>query len=264
MMEVRDLTFRHSRHAPPVIDGVSFTAGRAGMTLILGANGSGKTTIFNCITGLWKPQRGGVFFDGEDMSTFSWKRRAQTVAVVPQEHEPPFAYSVLDAVLVGRVSRVSAVSSPSRADYDIARGAIETVGISSLADRPYTRISGGERQLVLVARAIAQEAPVLILDEPTSHLDLKNQLRVMDTVRDIVERKGLTVLMTLHDPNLALSYSDAVVMIGGGRVLAAGTPLEVITKENLARMYGIDVSVIDLDGKRVIHSGRELCSRRKN
>ncbi|MDA8161433.1 MAG: ABC transporter ATP-binding protein [Desulfobacteraceae bacterium] len=252
MLEVKGLYFRHNHTESDVLKGIEFKVKSGRMTVILGPNGSGKTTLFKCMAGLWRPRQGAILFEGADMTGLSFEQKAKIVAVVPQEHEPPFPYSVMDAVLMGRVSHVSMFSSPSRHDYLKAGEAIETVGITHLKERPYTKISGGERQLVLIARALAQETPILMLDEPTSHLDFRNQVLVLTKVRDIVRQKGLTVLMTLHDPNRAMQFSDDVVAINCGHIVAEGAPYEVISEENLRQIYGIEVSVASVNGTRVV------------
>ncbi len=253
MLEVRGIHFRHQRNGLDILKGVDFRVGAGGMTTVLGPNGSGKTTLFRCITGLWKQQRGEILFENKDISRISHAERAKIFAVVPQEHEPPFPYSVLDVVLMGRVSHVGLFSSPSKHDHLKAEESIEIVGINHLKDRPYTKISGGERQLVLIARALSQEAPILLLDEPTSHLDFRNQVIVLNKVREMVRQRGLTVLMTLHDPNLAMLFSDKVVMLNDGHVVSNGSPQEVITEDNLKSVYKIDVSVINWKGTKIIY-----------
>ena len=222
------------------------------MATLLGPNGSGKTTLFKCIAGLWQQQEGSIVCNGSDITPLPPEQRARILAIVPQEHEPPFPYSVFDAVLMGRASHVSLFSSPSHDDYQQTEKAMEVVGIGHLRERPYTKISGGERQLVLIARALAQEAPLLLLDEPTSHLDFRNQILILNKVREIVRQEGLTVLMTLHDPNLAMQFSDNVVMINDGHIIARGIPADVLTGDNLKKMYGIDVSIISYNGTKVI------------
>ncbi len=248
MLSIENLTFRHARADADVIHRVTFDADAGAITTILGPNGSGKTTLFRCIAGLWVAQQGSVRFNEQHFTTLSAHDRARILAVVPQDHEPPFPYSVFDIVLMGRASHVAMFSAPSAHDIDAAREAIDSVGIGHLAERPYTKISGGERQLVLIARALAQHSPVLILDEPTSHLDFRNQILVLQKVRSIVMEKKLTALMTLHDPNLAMLFSHKVILISEGRIVEAGSPKAVITAANLFAMYGIDVSVVNNNG----------------
>ncbi|AFM28050.1 ABC transporter ATP-binding protein [Desulfomonile tiedjei] len=252
MIAVTDMHYRHPHAAVAVLNGMSFQAKSGQLTAILGPNGSGKTTLFKCISSIWKPQRGDVMYGGESILGTPHSKIARIIAVVPQEHEPPFPYSVLEAVSMGRAAHLGMFSVPSRSDYSKAEEAIARVGVAHLKDRPYTRISGGERQLVLIARALAQEAPVMLLDEPTSHLDFKNQVLVLKKVKEIAEQRKVTALMTIHDPNLAMLFCDRVVMINNGCVVSQGAAHEVITEENLSQVYGIDVSVVPVNGWRVI------------
>jgi len=252
MLAVENLHFRHGTAEPEILRGIGFEVPSGGVTTVLGPNGSGKTTLFKCITGLWKPQAGAIRSVDRDLASLNWRERAGIVAVVPQEHEPPFPYSVSAVVLMGRAARVPLFAAPAREDRLRADEAMDAMGIGHLKDRPYTRISGGERQLVLLARALAQDAPVLVLDEPTSHLDFRNQILILGKVRQLVKERRLAALMTVHDPNLAMQFSDHVVMIAGGRVMANGRPADVLTAENLKSMYGLDVTVISHDGARVI------------
>ncbi len=253
MLIMKDLYFRHAHGTTDILKGISYRLDEGLMTALLGPNGSGKTTLFKCISGLWHPQHGTIFFGDRDLTKISPAERAGIIAVVPQEHEPPFPYTVEEVVLMGRVSHISMFAVPSKSDFAAADEAIDKVGIGHLRKRPYTKISGGERHLTLIARALAQDAPILILDEPTSHLDFHNQIMILSKVREVVRRKGLTVLMTLHDPNLAMQFSDQVVMIENGKIVAQGAPDEVLTRENLRQMYGLDVNVVNCDGTNIIY-----------
>ncbi|MGC8908750.1 MAG: ABC transporter ATP-binding protein [Desulfomonilaceae bacterium] len=252
MIEVRNISYTHPGSEHAVLTDVSLAAAPGTLTTILGPNGSGKTTLFKCIAGLWKPQRGDVVFQGQSLRNMSHNRLARIVAMAPQDHDPPFPYTVLDVVVMGRAAHVGVFSTPSKRDYELAEEAISLVGIDQLRQRRYTRISGGERQLVLIARALAQGAPFMLLDEPTSHLDFRNQIMVLTQVRQIVREKMIAALMTIHDPNLANLFSDYVALISNGRVVASGTPEEVITTRAMREVYNIDVSVIETNGYRVI------------
>jgi len=251
-MVVRKLSYAHPGSGTPVLNDVDLAVQTGMLTTVLGPNGSGKTTLFKCIAGLWKPTSGEVLLKGESLRGLSHNQLARLMALVPQEHEPPFPYSVIDVVTMGRAAHLGVFSAPSKDDYRKAEAAISDVGISPLKDKPYTRISGGERQLVLIARALTQEAPVMLLDEPTSHLDFKNQVIVLNKVREIVRQKSVAAIMTIHDPNLANLFSDQVILLKSGRVVAAGTPAEIITEANLGEVYGMDVSVVPLNGVRFI------------
>jgi len=251
-MTVSGLTFQHPRSDRPVLRDVSFEARQGAVNAILGPNGSGKTTLFKCLAGLWKPHAGSVCRDGQDILALSERKRSRLLAVVPQDHEAPFPYSVEAVVLMGRAAHVGALSAPGKRDLQIAGEAIETLRLQHLRLKPYTQISGGERQLTLVARALAQQAPILLLDEPTSHLDFRNQLQVLGKVREIAKERGITVLMTLHDPNLALLFADRVIVLNQGRVMATGSPEEVITESTLAAVYGVEVVMLGHNGTRVV------------
>jgi iron complex transport system ATP-binding protein len=252
MIEVRDLSFRHKGMTTPVLREIDFQVEQGQVMTVLGPNGSGKTTLFQCLTGLWQPDRGEVLLDGAAIGALSRSAVAKRVAVVPQDHQPPFPYSVLDVVLTGRASHIGLFSSPSKKDRQVAIDAMVTMGIERLAERPYTQISGGERQMVLIARCLAQEAPVMLLDEPTSHLDFRNQVVVLSKVKAIVRENGLTAMMNLHDPNLALLFSDRVLLLNGGAAVAQGRPREVITKENLKAVYSLEVEFLSGHGVEMV------------
>lgn len=258
MLEIRGLYFRHEGNNLDILRAIEFSIEPGRMVTILGPNGSGKTTLFKCLTGLWAPNRGRIIFKGKDITKVSHAERAKIFAVVPQEHEPPFPYSVLDVVLMGRAAHIALFASPVSLDYEIAERAIQTVGISHLRDRAYTKISGGERRLVLIARALAQEAPVLLLDEPTSQLDYKNQVSVLKKVKEIIRKKSLTVLMTLHDPNLATLFSDKVLLLSEGSLILAGCPNEVINEDTMKLLFGIDVFLISWKGMNIVYPRIEL------
>jgi len=252
MLEVKGVYFKHKGQNIDVLKGVSFNAEKSFLTTILGPNGSGKSTLFKCISGLWKYYKGEVKVDGVSIDNLSFKKRARLFSVVPQEHEPPFPYSVFDVVLMGRASYIGVFSSPGKRDYEKAEEALNTVGIGHLKNIPYTKISGGERQLTLIARAIAQEAPVMLLDEPTSHLDFKNQINILKKIKEIAKIGGITVVMTLHDPNLAGFFSDKVVVINSGSKVADGPPEEIITEDLIKKVYDIEIKKAKIDGNSII------------
>lgn len=260
MLEIKDISAGYQSARTPewtadchgVLKRVEFKAMPGEITAILGPNGSGKTTLFRCILGQVKPASGAICLDNKDITALAPRERARLLSCVHQEHEPPFPYSVSDVVLMGRTAHVKVFSMPSSLDYMKAEEAMEELGITGLKKRRYTMLSGGERQLVMIARAIAQDTPVLLLDEPISHLDFRNQILVLKKMREVARRKGLITLLTIHDPNLAAIFSDRVVMINNGSVISEGKPGQVISEEVLRRLYGIDVSLLPYNGMRII------------
>lgn len=252
MLSVKEIYFRHKGKAVDILKGISFNAQKGSITTILGPNGSGKTTLFKCISGVWKYYRGEVKVDGISVEGLSYKNRARLFSIVPQIHEPPFPYSVFDVVLMGRASHIGIFSSPDKKDYGIVIESLKAVGVEHLKDIPYTKISGGERQLTLIARALAQDSHVLLFDEPTSHLDFKNQIIVFKKIKEIIKIRKVTAVITMHDPNLAMLFSDKIILMNGGGVIASGDKEDVINENNLRRVYDMEVSLFNVNGIRII------------
>ncbi len=252
-----------------VLDEVTLNLKRGSVTTLLGPNGCGKTTLLKVINGLLKPDGGVVSVEGKNVAMMNPKELAKTIGIVSQTHNTSFPFSVMDVVLTGRMPYINAFSMPGDDDLEIAGTSLARVGMSHLSERPYTQISGGERQLAMIARALAQEPRFLILDEPTSYLDFKNQVMVLKMVTDLARKGDFTVVMTLHDPNHALLFSDEVILMrkldsgpegnggggkqaGSGNVVAFGSPAEVMTPENIAEAYGIKVEIIEHNGRRIL------------
>ena len=220
---------------------------------LLGPNGGGKTTLLKTMLGLLKPHGGSVSLDGMPLAALSVGKRARLIGYVPQAHAGVFAFSVRDVVLMGRTAYQSVFTKPTTVDRTIADIEIERLGVGHLADQPYTMISGGERQLVLIARALAQQPRYVVLDEPTASLDFGNQGKVMRQISELTA-KGLGVLFTTHDPNQALRHADRVVMLGNGKVLADGPSRTVLTPESLQMLYGAPTIYIKAhDGSQVAY-----------
>lgn len=210
---------------------------------LLGPNGSGKTTLLKTLLGLLPAQGGEVTLDGRPLAALSIAERARLLGYVPQAHAGTFAFSVFTVVLMGRTAHGGLFAAPSAHDREIALAMLERLGVATLAQRPYTQISGGERQLALIARALAQEPRYVVLDEPTASLDFGNQGKVMAEIRRLAAQ-GLGVLFTTHDPNQALRYADHVLMIRDGRALAAGKAAELLTPERLGALYGVAIETV--------------------
>ncbi len=210
---------------------------------LLGPNGHGKTTLLKTLLGLL-PAKGGVLtLDGGRLASLSVGERARALAYVPQVHAGTFAFSVSEIVLMGRTARSSLFAAPSAHDREMVSAMLQRLGIEHLAGRPYTEISGGERQLVMIARALAQEPRYVILDEPTASLDFGNQGKVMSQIRRLAG-EGLGVLFTTHDPNQALRYADRALLLRDGRALASGNAADLLTPERLAALYGVAIETI--------------------
>jgi iron complex transport system ATP-binding protein len=242
LVEVKGVGFSYG--GPFRLEGVSFKVGAGEALVLLGPNGCGKTTLLKCINALLSPSHGEIAVLGKNVMRLGRAELSRLIGFVPQTHSPPFPYTVMDVVLMGRASHMTIFQQPSRVDYALSEKALELVGIAHMKDRVYTQISGGERQLALIARAIAQEPRLLLLDEPTAHLDFKNQQVVLRMVKRVAREKGLGVVMSLHDPNHALSFGDNVVLIGNGAVSAIGPPLEVVSPENIKKVYGIETRML--------------------
>jgi iron complex transport system ATP-binding protein len=226
---------------------VSFALGAGEVMCVLGPNGGGKTTLFRTVLGLLAPHGGAVRLQGQDLATFSRGEIARQVGYVPQGHAAYFAYTVREFVLMGRTAHVGVFASPGKRDLAIAERALESLGIGHLAGKPVTEISGGERQLALVARALAQEPQLLVLDEPTASLDFGNQVRVLERIAQLAG-SGIAILFSSHDPDHAFLAARRVLLLAEGRVLEAGTPREVIRPDTLERMYRVSVQVLPLPG----------------
>lgn len=228
---------------------VSLSLASGEVLCLLGPNGSGKTTFFKTLLGLLPPQGGQVLVDGTDVRQKQRDEVARLVSYVPQAHAAFFPFTVREVVLMGRTAHLGVFSSPSRHDREVAQAAIERMRLAHLADSVYTRISGGERQLALIARALAQDGRIIVMDEPTANLDFGNQVRVMAHIQ-AVARAGMGVLLSTHDPDQAFLCADRVAMLHEGGLARLGVPDEVITAESLKRIYGVDVVVtrVPLDG----------------
>ncbi len=247
MLAVRDLAFGYGSRV--VGRGVTFTL-LAGQSLaVLGGNGSGKTTLFRTVLGLLPAIEGTIAIDAALLMSLPPAARARKLAYVPQQSPDGFAFTVRDAVLMGRAANVGWFAEPGPRDRASADAALDRVGIARLATRPMTEISGGERQLALFARALAQGADILVLDEPTANLDFGNKLRVLEEIERL-RSEGRTILFSTHDPDQALAHADRALLLADGGVLAHDTVAAALTDATLTALYAVPVRVTEVDGVR--------------
>jgi iron complex transport system ATP-binding protein len=248
-LSVRDLTFAYRK--TPVLRGVGFTADAGELLAILGKNGVGKTTLFRCILGEQKRYTGAITLDGTDAKTLSARETARRVAYIPQAHPAAFRFSVFDTVLTGTTHTLSPFASPGARQREAARAALGRIGIGHLRDRDLSELSGGEQQLVYIARALAQQAQILLMDEPTASLDVGNRRKVLSVARSLAD-EGYTVLFTTHEPQYALSFADRVLALHDGRVAAFGDPRSTVSEALLETLYGTPLRLLDTKYGRMI------------
>ena len=265
ILSAQGLWFGYNGSGRPVVCDLSLEVPEGAVTAILGPNGSGKTTLLRLLLGVLRPRSGEIHVDGRPLwpvkpagragqageAPYSRTERARLVGLVPQEEHIPFDFSVLEYVLMGRAPYLGPLDMPGENDYRAASEALRRVGLTELQDRALPTLSGGERQLAAVARALAQQTRILLLDEPAAHLDLGNQGRLLAIMRGLAAG-GATLVLTTHDPNLAAAVAGHAVLMRAGQVLATGPTADVLTAELLSDTYGTPVSVHQVDGRRII------------
>lgn len=247
LLQVKNLTCGYGKkHIKEVVHSISFNVEVGEFVCIIGANGCGKTTTLKSIIGLLPPLDGEIIVDGKNISTLSEKELAKEFAYIPQAHTPPFPFEVADVVLMGRTPHLNMLAKPTKNDIQIAYESLELLGISDLANIPYTSLSGGQQQLVLIARALTQGSNLLVMDEPTAALDFGNQQLVLSSVK-MLTRIGKGVIMVTHDPDHALYCADKVIVIEDGYIIKQGTNKECITTETLKQIYKTNARVLDVE-----------------
>ena len=244
-----------------IVKGVSCSADHGDILCLVGPNGCGKTTLFRLMLGSIPVSSGDIIIDGRNTKNLSPKELASLIAYIPQYHTPIFSYTVLDVVIMGRASHFSAFDTPKKADREAAFAALEKVNALHLANKKYTALSGGQRQLILIARAICQSAKVFVMDEPAANLDYANHQLLMEVVVDLA-KKGYCVVMSTHSPEHPASIGSKVLMMHEGKVAAFGTPKEVITPANLETVYDIEMDVITVKDR--YGTDRTICLPVKN
>jgi iron complex transport system ATP-binding protein len=265
LVTIHNLAFSYDgdiTHA--VFRDVAFSVGPGDVFCLLGPNGTGKSTLLKCVSNVLQGWQGSILFDEREISRMKPSDVAKGIGYVPQNQVSTFPFLVKDIVVMGRAPHLSVFSSPNKKDRTIAYGAMKTVGILSLSDRPCTTLSGGEWQLTLIARALAQEPRIMVLDEPTSHLDLGNQVKILRVVKELAET-GLAIIMASHFPDHAFLVSSEVAILNRGHIEQKGIPEKVITDENLKDTYGVEVKVLyigeGVDRKACFPSLQERSSR---
>lgn len=242
-LEVRDIACGY-RAEKPVLEHITFSVQSGEVCCVLGPNGVGKSTLFRSILGTQPLKSGKVLIDGEDATKWGPTRLAKQIAYVSQAHIPPFPYAVKDVVMMGRIGQIPSGSTPSFDDFALVENALAAVGIEHLRDEVYTNVSGGELELVMIARALVQEPQLLVLDEPTAALDYGNAMRVIGKIRELAS-SGLAILMTTHSPDHAFMCDSNVVLLQRELPMRWGRAVDVITERNMQQAFGISVKIVE-------------------
>ncbi|MFW5904540.1 MAG: ABC transporter ATP-binding protein [Candidatus Saliniplasma sp.] len=245
-LKIAGLQFSYNSH--PVLENVDFKIEKGEMLTIIGPNASGKTTLLKCINNILKPQKGSIFIDDKSLNNLTMREIARKIGHVPQSGTESFPTTVFDTVLMGR--KPHGGWKPSDKDLEKVSKTIEKLGLEEIAMRNIGEISGGQKQKALIARAVAQNPEILLLDEPTSSLDLKHQLEVLDVVKKQTENR-ISVVMTMHDLNLAARYSSKILMLNDGKIFAAGG-VDVLNSNNIESVFGVKVDIIERSGRPMI------------
>ena len=249
-LAARDLSVRYGERV--AVDGIDLTLERGERLALIGPNGSGKTTLVKALAGIVRPSRGEVSLDGRAVGALTDRERARRFALVPQTFDTPFAFAAREIVALGRTPHARPFGRLADSDHDAIARAMTDVDATDLADRPFGELSGGERQRVILAMALAQQSDILLLDEPTAHLDLAHELRVLDLVRELARSRDLTVIAVLHDVALAASHFERVVVLHRGRVAADGPAADIVTAPLLARVFAVAARVYWHEGVAAI------------
>lgn len=251
LLRFNHVTYKYPAGDEPVMEALDLDIEPGTITAILGPNGAGKTTLLHLSLGWLHPMNGWVELYGEPLKDFSRRELGRWMGLVPQAESTPFEYSLLEYVLLGRTPYLSPLAMPGVKDVQISTEMLEEVGLGGLHNRTMTSISGGERQLVLIARALAQQPKILLLDEPTSHLDLSNKGKLVQLLRQL-QRRGVTIIFTTHEPDVASALATHMVLMRKGEILKTGLVGNVMTSNNLSELYHMPIEVKKLDGKHIV------------
>lgn len=253
ILNIDRLSFSYNE--TPLICDLSLSVDAGEVVCLLGPNGAGKTTLLDCVLGFYRPNEGSITIGGKETAAYSRAQLAKQVAYVPQKHAPSFPYSVREVVRMGRTAHAGLLGIPGKEDAAICDAVLRQVGLEDFADRPYTSLSGGELKLVLLARALAQKAPLMILDEPTSSLDFKNEMRFLETLVQLAQREKIGILMATHALQHAFWFESKglpvkVALLSKGKPARLGTPKDLLTPETLAEVYGVRAAVNETTNDR--------------
>ncbi len=226
-----------------VLHDVDLTLNGGEKIFVLGPNGSGKTTLLSCLSGILPPKQGMIELNNRNLNAYKSAERAQIIGLIPQKHVPTFPYTVAEMVMMGRAPHLRWLDLPSEADQAVVEEVLELLGLFELKDQPYTEISGGEQQLALIARGLAQKCEILLMDEPTAHLDLSNQHKILEII-DQLSQSGISFIISSHQPNDALNYADRVLVLNQGWVIEEGRPQDVLTEEMISAVFGISTEIL--------------------
>lgn len=251
LLSFHHVEFGYDRKTKPLFSDLDFSLKAGGVTVILGPNGAGKSTLLLLAMG-WLPSwRGEIRFSGKPIRSFNRRTLSRELAFIPQSEHIPFELTVLEYVLLGRTPYLPPLGIPSREDINKAYSALEKIGIAHLYDRSALSLSGGERQMVILARAMAQESGILLMDEPSSHLDLANKYRLMRIIHEL-QKNGCTILLTSHEPDFALAVGENAILMKNGNILFSGSMQEAATDHIFSSLYGILIKIRSVDGKKQV------------
>lgn len=249
LFEVKNISFSYDDEE--IFSDISFSLDKGDVLCILGPNGTGKTTLIKCLNGLHDISSGEILIKGKNIKKLSFKEISRNIGYIPQTHTPSFPFKVIDVVVMGRAPYLALTDAPRDKEIEIALNALKTLGIEYLKDKDYTNLSGGERQMVFLARILCQQPDILILDEPTSHLDFGNQIKLLEIV-DNLAKAGISVIMSSHFPDHTFLSSNKVAIMKDGEFVDFGSPDEVVNEENLRKAYSIDVKLVELEDNRKV------------
>ena len=255
MLQVEDLTFSYKKEI--ILNNLSFQLNDGQSVCLLGKNGVGKSTLFKCLLHLLKPKTGKILIDGQEIQTFSREKLSQLISYIPQKPSGYIQFTVFEMVLMGTTSRLKTYQQPGLAEYELADAALVQLNITQLKNKLFSEISGGEQQLVIIARSIAQQSHIIIMDEPCANLDYGNQIMILEMIQKLCAQ-GYLIIQATHDPNHALQYADQVLILQEGRLLAQGIPKAVLTEEQLENIYRIPIRIYELNV-----SGQSICLPKK-